>query len=418
MKFVIVGSGIGGLLSGALAKKAGHEVVIIEKMKRVGGRFTNFDYAGFQLSTGAFHVLPSGENGPVAKIFEYIGIDHEIVNTKPRMSYMLNGKIYEEWKALKGLGIKDSWDLVRYYLRLKIKQGENRKLSEVLDEKMSNKAKRLIDAIIGWSVSVTSEDLTEREATRTLKLLDKYKGPGVPKGGCKGLVDKLVAYIGNENIRTGEKVVEIDPFDNVVHTETGEIKGDVIISNVGPKHTLDLIGEKSLPTYETKKIKDMKSAEGIKYNIGIHGQVTKGGEVVITPDFKYLDGFNEPSVISHDLAPKGMNLVMVHQAVKKDMKTDLKEGTNELVELFKDYKWDLISTQSYSGEWPVNRAAHGSGISQITTIDKFYMVGDGTDPMGFVEVEGIAAGVIKVFDHLGIVNAEEVGVSEAKWNNN
>ncbi|KUJ98523.1 MAG: putative oxidoreductase, partial [Thermococcales archaeon 44_46] len=50
MRVVTIGAGLGGLLTSAFLARAGHEVTVLEKAPFVGGRFTNLNYQGFQLS--------------------------------------------------------------------------------------------------------------------------------------------------------------------------------------------------------------------------------------------------------------------------------------------------------------------------------------------------------------------------------
>ena len=66
MKIGIVGAGLGGLLAGALLSKD-NEIIIYEKLPLVGGRFTNIEYKGYQLTTGALHMIPHGADGYLAQ---------------------------------------------------------------------------------------------------------------------------------------------------------------------------------------------------------------------------------------------------------------------------------------------------------------------------------------------------------------
>ena len=82
MKTIVIGAGLGGLLSAARLSKAGHEVEVFERLPITGGRFTNLSYKGFQLSSGAFHMLPHGPGGPLARLLREIGADVDIVRSE------------------------------------------------------------------------------------------------------------------------------------------------------------------------------------------------------------------------------------------------------------------------------------------------------------------------------------------------
>ena len=52
---IIIGSGVGGMFAGARLAHAGYDVLILEKLGRLGGRKTSKDHKGFQVQTGAVH---------------------------------------------------------------------------------------------------------------------------------------------------------------------------------------------------------------------------------------------------------------------------------------------------------------------------------------------------------------------------
>jgi len=59
---VIIGSGLGGLLCGALLGRDGYKVLILEKMAFVGGRYTTLDFNGYKINTGAWAVADRSIN--------------------------------------------------------------------------------------------------------------------------------------------------------------------------------------------------------------------------------------------------------------------------------------------------------------------------------------------------------------------
>ena len=79
---VIIGAGIGGLLAAAKLSRE-FDVAVYEKLPIVGGRFTNLPYKGFQLTTGALHMVPHGTTGPLSQALKDIGAKVEIVRSEP-----------------------------------------------------------------------------------------------------------------------------------------------------------------------------------------------------------------------------------------------------------------------------------------------------------------------------------------------
>ena len=81
MKAIVIGAGLGGLLSAARLSQAGYQVEVFERLPITGGRFTNLNYKGFQLSSGAFHILPHGPSGPLAQLLKEVKADVQIVRS-------------------------------------------------------------------------------------------------------------------------------------------------------------------------------------------------------------------------------------------------------------------------------------------------------------------------------------------------
>jgi len=71
---VIIGSGLGGLLSAAILSKRGYHVCVLEKNNVVGGNLQTFKRDGVILDTG-MHYFGSADKGQfIYKLFKYLGI--------------------------------------------------------------------------------------------------------------------------------------------------------------------------------------------------------------------------------------------------------------------------------------------------------------------------------------------------------
>ncbi|MCH2230099.1 MAG: NAD(P)/FAD-dependent oxidoreductase [Crocinitomicaceae bacterium] len=76
--FIIVGSGIGGLVSAALLGMEGHSVLVLEKNHQIGGSLQVFSRDKCVFDTGVHYIgsLDEGEN--LHQIFKYLGIISEL----------------------------------------------------------------------------------------------------------------------------------------------------------------------------------------------------------------------------------------------------------------------------------------------------------------------------------------------------
>jgi len=71
---VIIGSGLGGLLSGAILSRAGYRVTVLEKAARPGGCLQTFVREGLRFDTGFHSVAGLEPGGPLERIFRPLGL--------------------------------------------------------------------------------------------------------------------------------------------------------------------------------------------------------------------------------------------------------------------------------------------------------------------------------------------------------
>jgi all-trans-retinol 13,14-reductase len=72
--FVIIGSGIGGLVSGIILAKEGYSVCILEKNPHPGGNLQAFERDGLKFSTGLHYIGSMDEGQTLHRFFNYLGI--------------------------------------------------------------------------------------------------------------------------------------------------------------------------------------------------------------------------------------------------------------------------------------------------------------------------------------------------------
>jgi all-trans-retinol 13,14-reductase len=75
---VIIGGGIGGLVSGALLAKEGYKVTVLEKNAIIGGGLQTFKRHGVSFPTGMHIFGGFQEGGNLRKLFEYLGVMDKI----------------------------------------------------------------------------------------------------------------------------------------------------------------------------------------------------------------------------------------------------------------------------------------------------------------------------------------------------
>jgi len=411
MRAVVIGSGIGGLLTASFLAKNGHDVTVLEKAPYIGGRFTNLDYKGFGLSTGAFHMLPHGEDGPLAHLLRLLNADVRIVNSDPKGMIFYEGKTFhyrEGWKYLsfteKAKATKLLLDIKRGKLPVDDPEMSGR---EWIREKIGNNefADLFIKSFLGWADSVL--DVPAGELAREIKAALRWGGPGLVKGGCRSIPEALSSIIlGNGGrIITRKRAFEIDVEEKKVITADGDdLNYDVLISNVGIKETVELIGRDNFDREYLKRVDSLRPSEGIKYNVALKGGPRIGNTVVFTLDTERINGYNEPSSLSPELAKEGYTLIMLHHALQsRNVKAEQKKGIEDIHRIFPnlDEEGEILLIQTYLDGNPVNRVASGQIVEDFP-VEDVYVVGDAYKPPGGIEVEGIALGVMRTLERLGL----------------
>jgi phytoene dehydrogenase-like protein len=263
---------------------------------------------------------------------------------------------------------------------------------------------RLADSGCGWALSTTAANTPAAEVSSILRNIQKHGYPGIPMGGCSGVVDALAGVIeaNGGKISLSSKVDAVKVEDGKA---TGvEVKGetvpaDLVISNIGHKLTAGLYDPKYLEPKYASVINKVKPSAGIKICLAAEEPLVGHSGVLFTPFTQRVNGINEVTQIDPSLAPEGMHLTMSHQTMlTNDVQNEIKLGLQDLKTMFAGRKYSVLMTQSYHDDWPVNRVASGYDMGNLTPVKSLLVVGDGAKGHGGIEVEGVALGVQNALD--------------------
>ncbi len=96
---VIIGSGLGGLSSGAILAKNGYRVVVLEQNAQIGGCLQCFTRRGVKFETGMHFIGSAGQGQTLAKLMRYLEIDKDVkISQLDPNGYdvvALEGKLYK-----------------------------------------------------------------------------------------------------------------------------------------------------------------------------------------------------------------------------------------------------------------------------------------------------------------------------------
>ncbi|MBU7015395.1 MAG: NAD(P)/FAD-dependent oxidoreductase [Theionarchaea archaeon] len=396
---IVIGGGIGGLLVAALCPK----VTLFERTSQVGGRFRNIPFRGFQLTTGALHMVPHGSKGPLAQLLKRAGAPCTIVDSNPLATFFYD-KEMRFGQVLNQLKLAEKTWLYTTLLEMRYRKGDKRSFQEFLEHRTKNEIiLRGFRSFCIWSLSLEPSQVPCREMFSIVKSMFKYRGPGVPMGGCSGVIRALKTAIRRRgNAIVHKRVTEIvadDKVYGVVDEDGKEHTDSKVVSDIGAKATSRLV---RFPGDYQKRIDAMTPSEGIKYSLASKEPLIDHSGVMFTPALDYIGGINQVTNVDPSLAPEGYHLVMAHQrSSSREFKKEKEKGLSELEKLF-DGRYEILNVQTYRRNNPVNHAASGQDLDQMTPIEGLYLVGDSAKGEGGIEVEGIALGVERLLGLVGI----------------
>src|ERR1700680_3859524 len=91
---IVIGAGLGGLLSAAQLLQRGKRVLVLERLSHAGGRFTAKTFQGVQVSTGAVHMVPFGSSGVLSHMLQRLNVPHRFFDADVFGSFHVYGKQY------------------------------------------------------------------------------------------------------------------------------------------------------------------------------------------------------------------------------------------------------------------------------------------------------------------------------------
>ncbi|MHC1599023.1 MAG: phytoene desaturase family protein [Candidatus Methanofastidiosia archaeon] len=405
---IVIGGGLGGLLTAAIAAKSGN-VILFERSSNLGGRFRNIQFKGYALTTGALHMVPHGSEGPLAQILAEVGAKCTIVDSSPWGTFLLDGKEHRFTNLRHQLPFLDKLRISKLITEMRFTKGPKGSVEDMIRDRFNEPIYlEVVRCILGWAVSCHPSDVQAKELYSIVRNIFNYGGPGVPLGGCSGVIRSLEDVLLGHNVsivhKEVKKIVVDDKKAIGVETTDGDFYPDeTIVSDVGIKKTVGMCRDGVLEAEYVRGIMNISESGGIKINIAVSEPFIRHSGVLFPLGSARVEGMNQVTNIDPSLAPKGKHLVMCHQTLMgHSIRKEIKKGITDIEEAFPKKDFEVLCAQSYFGMNPVNRAAHGLDVSQKFPIEGVYIVGDSAKGEGGIEVEGIALGVMKLRSLLGI----------------
>lgn len=434
---IIIGAGLGGLLSAAQLLQRNQRVVVLERLPHSGGRFTAKNFHGVQVSTGAVHMIPFGSSGVLAHMLQRLCVPHRFFDADVFGSFHVHGKQYRSRGLIetrKFLGVRQFLGLayIAYLMLLRPLSPQEGTmpfdiwLERRIHVKRYPQLVAFFQRISRFALSLELSQVSVAEVARTTKNMLSYGAPAIVKGGCGELTDALARQVTTQGgelhlstevlqiLHEDGRVTGLRVRDKVHNTET-VLQAPLVVSDIGPRATNALLENRRVTQAEVLKqqgeAEAFHEAVGLKVHILSDVSLIPHKGIMYCLDTQRIAGMVQPTNSDPSLAPPGKHLLISHQVIQSNnVEEERALALADLRMLFGETfekHCQVVTMGTYRGEWPVNRIAQGEDILPQTPIRGLYHVGDAVKPAGYLMVEGVAQSVNQFLDLLDDIDRKQ-----------
>jgi phytoene dehydrogenase-like protein len=391
---VVVGAGIGGLMTAAWLAKEGRKVGIFERLSFIGGRYTELDYRGYAVTTAAWTSL--GERCNIGRFLKDVGADVQYITTRERGATQQSWIWFKDGRRYSSLDEMLSRQEMRGFMRALIegKRGAPHDVSttDYVGRYVQNDdLMAVLDAIVDTASGVSAEDFPANEY---IQISMDMRAAGLefafPVGGVRAIIEALAKVIEAHNgeIFTRTEVasflVENGRARGVVLANDDEVAADVVIHNGGARGLINLVGRENLPLAYIERIEGFIPVDCAAIILGTTEPLWEGVPMLLTPGTDRVFGLLAPTFFDPGVAPPGRHMVDVFlPLLSKDRWTELELAMADLRALFPhlDEVAEMMVPMFFLGSWTGAGCAQTFGqvgdmrLHPRTPIEGLYLVG-------------------------------------------
>ncbi|MFJ2759019.1 phytoene desaturase family protein [Nocardioides sp. NPDC087217] len=395
---IVIGAGAGGLFTAARLAHRGYRTLLLESLDKVGGRASTTEIDGFKVNDGAI-VIEVG--GITQRTCEEVGAKFEIREPSPPILYRIKGKDVDVTGGGWGFLLEK---LTRQGAKIVQGLGAARQDSGLPEDEIStadwvrkftkNEGVHGIFRNMCASVfAVSSEELPARVFLTYFTRKSAFKRFGFHPEGTIGLWRALREAYENHGGTTwmSTPVTRILAEDGAVRGveverdgETVTVTAPVVVSDIGPYATVDLVGADTLPAdYVELVTQRNRPCAMITVNFASRERLVEMPGMLSFAKSRRLAYIANFTDLCPEMAPEGWNLY-VGTAVPEPAVGDFDEAaeTELLLEDLRehvpgfDQRARILSTTITRDGWPPQRAVAGYDLPHTTPLAGLWNVGD------------------------------------------
>jgi phytoene desaturase len=410
---IVIGSGVGGLVSAAQLAIRGRKPLILEESDRLGGRFSTIDKDGYRIPTGAIAIETSG---PFYETFQELGIDPDLHVPKPAVRVRIRGhEMTAGAPAWEHMIKRVSKSAGKVAIGLR-EGGGNISDGMMLSDwaKKYTKSKTiasLFQSLAASMFTVNADELPARAFFINLRETGGYKSFGFAPNGnvviADAMADAVVARGGE--VRRGWSAVGIDIEEGravavrVIDPSGTEqrLTTNAVISDIGPRNTARLVVGTEVEQVFADRVSGTQPTSMISLAFTTDEDILPNvpGMMNFT-DTRRLCSLGNLSAVCPNLAPPGKHLYEAYSVPRPAIgHSDYDEGAErELLEQdLRDQvpgyaeKATVILCKAMRGDkTPAQQSAPGNEPPSRTPVPNLIDVGDGCKPPGWIGTSGCA----------------------------
>lgn len=421
---VVIGTGIGGLAAAARLKAGGASVLVLERLKTTGGRFTDVAVDGYHVSTGGIGIETQGV---LQEAYDLIGAPFDVVEPpEPKLRYRVGGRDVPAGekgglRSLVSSAAADDEEAATVYGAFVralawAEPSPDQSLVEWLGTFTRNPDVIGIFTGICEATHGPGERVPARQFIQFIKVQRGYRSFGFARRGNRNFVDALTDTLVERGVeiltRADVTEIHVDAFRARGVTfehrrKRHRVTADSVISNTGPKMTVDLAGRSWFDPGYLRLVDDVKPMAIVAAVIGAQHPLVDFTGVTIpslsgTRRISYLA---TPTLVAPESAPEGGGHLTESYGMVRDESDWGGEVEANLLDLEEqvpgfDRSRHLIRVNCFSGAWPCYHARPGTDAPQKTPVEMLYNVGDGVKPDGWSGVGACAETARLVVDDI------------------
>lgn len=391
---VIIGAGIGGLMTGAALAKDGREVAIFEKLSFIGGRYTEIDYMGYSVTTGAWTSL-----GPKSHIGEFaaeVGAEVEYVSLRDRQcdqQFTIRFKDGREFPSLQAMLSRQDWRaFVRALVRGRKLDLQEASTRDYIEEHVQDDD--LIATVNAIAATASGVDVDNFPASEYIIVTRDTARAGLdfafPIGGVRTLIEALEAVI----VAHGGRIFSPTEVAQIllqrgeaagIALENGQrVQADIVIHNGGIGRFVKLVGPENLPSDYLRQVEKLAPVDCAAIILGTTEPLLTDAPILMTPGTDRVVGLFAPTFLDPSVAPPGKHMADVFLSLhSEDRVAELDLAMGDLRALFPnlDDILDIMVPMFFTGAWSGTESGQTLGqvgeqrLDPKSPIPNLYLVG-------------------------------------------